>query len=97
MSSCIESTGGFSAVVSGLPQHDHRQRGHYALWVEAEAHDEVSGWLAGLSESEWDRGAVVIDRLGQLGHRARMPLSRSLGGGLFELRLSLGATARRIT
>jgi len=26
-----------------------------------------------------------------------MPLSRSLGEGLFELRLSLGTTARRIT
>ena len=26
-----------------------------------------------------------------------MPLSRSLGDGLFELRFSLGATARRIT
>ena len=29
--------------------------------------------------------------------RARMPLSRSLDGGLFELRFSLGSTARRIT
>ena len=26
-----------------------------------------------------------------------MPLSRSLGGGLFELRFTLGGTARRIT
>ena len=26
-----------------------------------------------------------------------MPLSRSLGGGLFELRFALGPTARRIT
>lgn len=33
----------------------------------------------------------------QLAQRARMPLSRSLGDGLFELRLSLGPTARRIT
>lgn len=28
---------------------------------------------------------------------ARMPLSQSLGDGLFELRFSLGPTARRIT
>lgn len=28
---------------------------------------------------------------------ARMPLSKSLGGGLFELRFTLGSTARRIT
>lgn len=27
----------------------------------------------------------------------RMPLSKSLGGGLFELRFTLGPTARRIT
>ena len=40
---------------------------------------------------------MTIDRLAQVAQRARMPLSRSLGGGLFELRLSLGSTARRIT
>ena len=62
--------------------------------VEVEAHDEVVEWLLGLSGDEWDRAAVVIDRLAQ---RARMPLSRSLGDGLFELRFSLGPTARRIT
>lgn len=65
--------------------------------VDIEAHDEVVEWLAGLSDAEWDRVAVVIDRLAQVGQRARMPLSRSLGGGLFELRFALGATARRIT
>lgn len=51
----------------------------------------------GLSSAEWDRVAVVIDRLAQLAQRARMPMSRSLGDGLFELRISLGPTARRIT
>ncbi len=40
---------------------------------------------------------MVIDRLASLGQRSRMPLSRSLGDGLFELRFSLGQTARRIT
>ena len=65
--------------------------------VEVEAHDEVVEWLSGLSSAEWDRVAVVIDRLAQLAQRARMPLSRSLGDGLFELRFSLGPTARRIT
>ena len=65
--------------------------------VEVEAHDEVVEWLLGLSSTEWNRVAVVIDRLAQLAQRARMPLSRSLGDGLFELRFSLGPTARRIT
>ena len=40
---------------------------------------------------------MVIDRLVALGSTARMPLSRSLGDGLFELRFTLGRTARRIT
>lgn len=40
---------------------------------------------------------VIVDRLAEQGHQARMPLSRSLGDGLFELRLTLGPTARRIT
>jgi len=39
-----------------------------------------------------DRGPLA-----GLGSQARMPLSRSLGDGLFELRFTLGPTARRIT
>lgn len=50
-----------------------------------------------LSDGEWDRTVVVIDRLAELGPSARMPLSRSLAEGLFELRFTLGGTARRIT
>jgi putative component of toxin-antitoxin plasmid stabilization module len=65
--------------------------------VDVELHDEVVNWLAGLTDEEWDRAVIVIDRLASLGSRARMPLSRSLGEGLFELRFALGPTARRIT
>ena len=50
-----------------------------------------------LGDAEWNRTVVVIDRLAALGSSARMPLSRSLGDGLFELRFTLGPTARRIT
>ena len=67
------------------------------LGVEVEVHDEVVHWLAGLDDAEWSRAAGVIDRLARAGQQARMPLSRSLGDGLFELRFSLGSTARRIT
>ena len=59
--------------------------------------DEIVEWLATLSEQEHDRVEVLVDRLADLGSRARMPFSRSLGVGLFELRFSLGPTARRIT
>lgn len=50
-----------------------------------------------LDDAEWYRAVVVIDRLAALGPAARMPLSRSLGDGLFELRFTVGPTARRIT
>lgn len=50
-----------------------------------------------LDDTAWDRTVVVIDRLVEQGSSARMPLSRSLGGGLFELRFTLGPTSRRIT
>ena len=64
---------------------------------EIELHDEITQWIDSLDDAEWDRTVVVIDRLATLGSSARMPLSRSLGDGLFELRFALGPTARRIT
>jgi putative component of toxin-antitoxin plasmid stabilization module len=65
--------------------------------ADIELHDEVVDWMDSLDDDEWDRTVVVIDRLAALGSSARMPLSRSLGEGLFELRFTLGPTARRIT
>ena len=65
--------------------------------AEIEAHDEVVEWLDELSQNEWERASVVIDRLASLGSQARMPFSRSLGEGLFEVRFTVGLTARRIT
>lgn len=65
--------------------------------AEVELRDEVVRWMLDLPDSEWDRVVVIVDRLATLGSTARMPLSRSLGDGLFELRFTLGVTARRIT
>ena len=65
--------------------------------AEIEAHDEIVEWFDELSQPEWERTSVVIDRLASLGSQARMPFSRSLGDGLFEVRFTLGSTARRIT
>ena len=62
-----------------------------------ELHEEVAAWLGALDEPDWHRMVVVIDRLADLGPAARMPLSRSLGGGLFELRVHLAGVARRVT
>ena len=64
--------------------------------AEIELHDEVVEWMVALIDSDWDRTVVIVDRA-LLGPTARMPLSRALGEGLFELRFSLGSTARRIT
>ena len=65
--------------------------------AEVELHDEVIEWMEDLNDEEWDRAVTIIDRFAELGSTARMPLSRSLGDGLFELRFALGPTARRIT
>jgi hypothetical protein len=65
--------------------------------AEIELHDEITAWLDTLTQDEWDRVVVLVDRLAELGSTARMPFSRSLGDGLFELRFTLGPTARRIT
>jgi hypothetical protein len=67
------------------------------MTAEVELHDEVLRWLFTLDDPSWVRCVVVVDRLAALGSMARMPLSRSLGDGLFELRFTLGTTARRIT
>ena len=61
-----------------------------AVVAELELHDEVAEWMDSLGDTEWDRVVVIVDRLVALEFTARMPLSRSLGDGLFELRFSLG-------
>jgi len=65
--------------------------------LDVELHEEVVDWMDSLRDDEWDRTAVVIDRLAALGASARMPLPGSLGSGPFELRFTLVPTARRIT
>ena len=62
-----------------------------------ELHAEVEEWIDTLTIEEWDRTKVVVERLAADGFAARMPYSRALGDGLFELRFTLGTTARRIT
>ncbi len=65
--------------------------------ADIELHEEIVDWTSSLDSTEWDRTVVAIDRLAQLGSLARMPFSRALGGGFFEMRFTLGTTARRIT
>ena len=65
--------------------------------MDVELHDEIVNWLATLNDKDWIRTSIVIDRLANLGPTARMPFSRALGDGLFEVRFTLGRTARRMT
>ena len=76
---------------------DDRVRAITSAVAELELHAEVADWLANLTKDDWDRAVIVIERLVESGSTARMPFSRALGGGLFELRFTLGSTARRIT
>lgn len=62
-----------------------------------ELHAEVEEWIDTVTTAEWERTKVVVERLAADGFAARMPYSRALGDGLFELRFTLGTTARRIT
>jgi hypothetical protein len=59
--------------------------------------DEVADWYEELTV----RGAAQVDRvvgmLAQRGNLLRMPQSRALGDGLFELRFTCEDVARRIT
>ena len=65
--------------------------------IAVELHEEVVEWLDALDDSSWRRATSIIDRLAALGSDARMPFSKALGDGLFELRFTLGSTSRRIT
>lgn len=66
------------------------------MW-EIELEPEVVAWMEDLSTTEFAIVLAHVERLGERGNMLRMPVSRSLGDGLFELRFDLGRVARRIT
>lgn len=59
--------------------------------------DEVRTWYLGLSPSGKAAADRSIERLAERGHLLRMPHSRALDGGLFELRFTCEDINRRIT
>lgn len=65
------------------------------MW-SVELEPEVKRWLESLPPDAFATVAFHIDRLAQLGSRLRMPHSRSLGDGLFELRFDLAKVAQRL-
>jgi hypothetical protein len=66
------------------------------MWL-IELEPEVEGWLDTQSVKEFAFTMNQLDRLAEQGNRLRMPASRALGDGSFELRFDLGRVARRIT
>ena len=58
---------------------------------------EVEEWLDSLPPVLFAVVASRVDYLADVGASIRMPRSRSLGDGLFELRFDLGRLAQRIT
>ncbi len=60
---------------------------------------EVADWYRGLRPADRRMVDKMLDKLSALGNQLRMPHSRPLGNGLFELRFSIerATVAQRIT
>jgi hypothetical protein len=58
------------------------------MW-EVELEPELEEWLDGITLREFASVLPRIEQLGERGSALRMPASRSLGEGLFELRFDL--------
>jgi hypothetical protein len=70
--------------------------GRMADW-DVEIEQEVQTWLDSLDTIAFEVVETHIDLLAEFGAALRMPHSRSLGDGLFELRFDMARRAWRIT
>ncbi len=68
-------------------------------WVRwsIEFSEEVRAWYLGLSPAGKAVADRILERLASQGNLLRMPHSRSLGDGLYQLRFSCENVNRRIT
>jgi hypothetical protein len=62
------------------------------MW-SVELEPEVEQWIDALNVTEFAVVLVHVERLADRGNVLRMPASRALGDGLFELRFDLVRTA----
>ncbi len=62
-----------------------------------ELEPEVAHWLESLPPALFAAAAARVDHLAEVGAALRMPRSRPLADGLFELRFGLGNNMQRIT
>lgn len=66
------------------------------MW-SVELEPEVESWIDELPIADFAAVVARVERLAERGSRLRMPASRSLGEGLFELWFDLHRVAQRIT
>jgi hypothetical protein len=66
------------------------------MWA-VESSPEVEAWFNGLTPAGKAQADRIVQRLKLQGNMLRMPFSRSLDDGLFELRFTCENVARRIT
>ncbi len=66
------------------------------MW-SVEVEPEVETWIDSLPVKEFATVLAAVERLSARGSQLRRPASRSLGEGLFELRIDVGRAPRRIT
>jgi hypothetical protein len=66
------------------------------MW-SVELEPEVDQWMSGLSVRDFASVLPHVERLAERGNSLRMPASRALGDGLFELRFDILRVAWRIT
>lgn len=66
------------------------------MW-SVELEPEVEAWIDDLKVSDFATVVAHVERLADRGNLLRMPASRSVGDGLFELRFDLRRVAWRIT
>jgi hypothetical protein len=64
---------------------------------KVELEPEVAEWLDGITLKEFASVLPCIEQLTERGRGLRMPASRSLGEGLFELRFDLNRVSWRIS
>ncbi|MEI6403436.1 MAG: type II toxin-antitoxin system RelE/ParE family toxin [Actinomycetota bacterium] len=66
------------------------------MW-SVELEPEVEQWMRGLTVHDFASVLPHVERLAERGNLLRMPASRALGDGLFELRFDVLRVAWRIT
>ena len=66
------------------------------MW-SVEVESEVEKWIDSLPVKEFATVLAAVERLSERGSQLRVPASRSLGEGLFELRIDVGRAQRRLT